>query len=334
MSLAWHLTGLFGCVLLFCPLSWILAPALFLRRILWTIIITLGHNVGQPMRVLSLTTAIGFSLPFIYATMAPILLQHSAASQLWAHIWIVTVVAMRVIVVPSLLIEWNSIKPWEQEIARSATYQKHINPPNAWLHSLQNIKSIFPRTWRVSAAISIAHKSEFQQQWGAVARCSGLLLLHLFLLMGAQQLRQRSHSEQIIYIYIVLVTILGIYTVTQSFARSWPITWKVIHLAFLALIVQFSYTLTSSSVLSSQGMSGFLVISLLIAGLGAQQMLYFFARIPRTRPQAAHFGAGQWQFKLISQFAHLGKIAYQQSNIFIFLQLLDLAAAILRITAA
>lgn len=334
MSLAWHLTGLFGCVLLFCPLSWILAPALFLRRILWSIIIAVGHNVGQPMRVLSLTTAIGFSLPFIYATMAPIIQQSSAASQHWAQTWIVTVVAMRVIAVPSLLIDWSSIKPWEQEIARGATYQNHLDAPNAWLHSLKTISSIFPRVWKVSTAISIAHKSEFQQQWGAVARCSGLLLLHLFLLMGAQQLRQRSHSEQVIYIYIVLVTILGLYTITQSFARSWPLTWKVIHLAFLALIVQFSYTLTTSSVLLSQGMSGFLVISLLISGLAAQQMLYFFARIPRTQPQEAHFGAEQWQFRLISQFAHLGKIAYHQSNIFIFLQLLDLAAAILRITAA
>jgi hypothetical protein len=61
-------------------------------------------------------------------------------------------------------------------------------------------------------------------------------------------------------------------------------------------------------------------------------MVRFFIQADDVHANFAPFRSGQWQFGLINQFAKLGKIAMKRSNIFIFLHLLDVLAAILRIT--
>lgn len=333
MNAAWKLTGLLGCVLLFCPLNWLFRPALFLRQALWTAIITAGHRFGQSLRLLSLTVAIGLSFPLLFSALPPLLTTQPSLSHFWADVWLIVIVVLKVTLLPAVLIEWGTIRPWEQEIARSASHQIGHENSKGWVQALAETKSLLPRTWKISCAISKTQSHDFYEHWSSVARSSGLLLLHLSLISATSKLDDSRTLNKPYLIHSIFLLIMVIYLLKQILAGSKNSLVTFARLTLLTGVVYFSYTFVTGEILNqASGISVFFVFSILLALLIIEQMARFFIQVYDAQARLAQFSSGQWQLQLLNQSAKLGKIAVKHSNICIFLHLLDVLAAILRIT--
>lgn len=332
MNPVWHLIGLLACALLFCPLKWLFRPARLLCQVLWTIIIAVGHQLGQSLRLLSLTIAVGLSLPLLYSSLTPLVSSHPALPHFWVYVWVIIVVVLRLALLPAILIEWSAIRPWEQEIARSASTLNTREESTGWLLAISEIKASLPRIWKISGAISNTRVNEFHQ-WGVVARCSGLLMTHLFLLTPPAQLSATESLEQPHSVNFIFMIIIIAYLIKYSLSSSRHKGVTVALLSLLISTVYFSHTYVSMED-SAQvlGVSVFFIFSVLLGGLALQQLISFSIKTYVAHAHLVPFGSGQWQFQLINQFSKVGKIAAKHSNIFIFLHLLDALAAILKIT--
>lgn len=333
MNVVWHLTALIGCALLLCPPTWLLRPALLLRQALWTTVIIAGHHLGRPLKLLALSISVGLSLPLLFSALTPFVSPHASLPDLWILLWMLAVIALRLIFIPALLIEWSTIRPWEQEIARRGSLLVNQHEHLWWKRLGPELRQSLARTWRIALPIANPRNNAVQEQWRPVARCSGLFLLHLCLLIGSAPRFALSGMNEKPAMYLFFLIVIVIYVATQSIASARHYMWKLTQLALIALTVYFSYSLDwSYGPQKNSGISAFLIISLLFSAVGIHQTGSFLVRVRATHTHTATFGSGQWQFNLINQFAKLGKIAVNRSNIFIFLNLLDAAAAILRIT--